>query len=167
MLPEFEDTIHAYLDGELNSAGQSKLFLHLSACTECSGYLQTCLTTRTALKEEEIGYPNDLDEKIFHRIALVPPFRISTTTNWWQRPLPVFLSYGLSIFLIAFLVSYLILKPGKTYQDLLASPVRTYVIIEKDPSGHVNRTFSTMGIQEIVIEPQKATPVEKKPAVNF
>ncbi len=60
--------LNLYVDGELSSSEQGKLFAHLSTCDACRKQFNVLLAFRLATRLESFDVPPAVDEAIFARI---------------------------------------------------------------------------------------------------
>lgn len=66
--PNAEELLNLYVDGELSSADQARLFAHLSTCGPCRTQFNTLFAFRLAARQDVIEVPPAVDEAIFARI---------------------------------------------------------------------------------------------------
>ena len=64
----FERLLNLYVDGELPSGEQAKLFAHLSMCAACRAQFNVLLAFRLVSRQETFVVPPATDEAVFARI---------------------------------------------------------------------------------------------------
>jgi predicted anti-sigma-YlaC factor YlaD len=61
-----QEYISQFIDGELPSAAETELFIHLGVCEQCRAFLKNALSLRDALAHtQHINVPTSLDQRIF------------------------------------------------------------------------------------------------------
>lgn len=63
-----EEFLNQYIDGELSSSDESRLFAHLSTCTACREQFNSLFVFRLAARQETIEVPPAADEAVLARI---------------------------------------------------------------------------------------------------
>ncbi len=66
----YREWISMFIDTELESDSQQKLFKHLAVCDECQEFLDVQMKFKVARQNDEIEYPIELDSMIFEELKV-------------------------------------------------------------------------------------------------
>jgi anti-sigma factor RsiW len=108
-----EESISAYIDGELDDASGADLFAHLGVCASCRRSFAAMSAIRPQFASAPAPVvPDRLDRRI-HRLHAAPTARVSRVRTFWTQrftvPAPAF-ALALLIASVTILVSLLWLK---------------------------------------------------------
>lgn len=101
-----EERLNLYVDGELPSDEQARLFRHLADCDACRDALEAVLAFRRMSRRETLSMPPAADEAFFERLDGLrnSPERVDRSEehrSFWRRRAPITLR---SLVLAALLV---------------------------------------------------------------
>jgi anti-sigma factor RsiW len=128
-----ETLLTLYVDGELASSEQPRLFTHLSTCPDCRRSLEAVMRFRCIVREEHLVVPPAADDAFFKRLArhkhvrdtaARPPERISI----WRTRTPVSLRSAAALVVVVFLVG--LLTPVHNSDPV--APVLRWVVAEEE-----------------------------------
>lgn len=92
---QYKDLIQEFHDGELPRESEAFIFLHLSSCADCREFLKLLNISKGIIEQEKVSFPGLLDEKI-----LKSTVTLKTSQSIFERRLPAYLTYVLTLLLI-------------------------------------------------------------------
>ena len=70
---EYEEQLSAFVDGEVPLPESVQVFAHLAECGDCRMFLGALMKVKKSTSEEEIAFPEELDEDIFAAVKQLRP----------------------------------------------------------------------------------------------
>ncbi|MFZ1289061.1 MAG: hypothetical protein WAR79_03165 [Melioribacteraceae bacterium] len=111
---QIKEIINQYFDNELTKAEEVILFTQLSQNEEARNYFKELNLLKTVIDENEVDYPNKLDEKIF---AKLNHKKVTNFTHQNQNRTFNYLTYAFAIILLA--VSFFFYYESLQYRNKL------------------------------------------------
>jgi anti-sigma factor RsiW len=138
---QYQETISQFIDGELDSTGESSLFRHLGSCDHCRTFLKNILSLRNTLTgTREIIIPASLDQKVLRQPVLQQPFWLKTKTQYSTRAITLAIIFSVLTSSMITSLWYTSQQPQHTIVCLTPLPeveVTGYVVIGHPPiKGH-------------------------------
>lgn len=86
---EYEESISAYLDGELSGDGQEELMEHMASCPVCQRYFDDLVEIHAAMIPEETAIPEGFSQRIMEQVRNTPqdrpqPRKVVRFPRWKQ-----------------------------------------------------------------------------------
>ena len=86
---EYEESISAYLDGELSGDGQEELMEHMASCPVCQRYFDDLVEIHAAMIPEETAIPEGFSQRIMEQVRNTPqdqpqPRKVVSFPRWKQ-----------------------------------------------------------------------------------
>jgi len=127
----YQEQISGMIDDELADRQKPELFFHLSECTECREFLQSCLRLRSSLvRARGMSVPSKIDERIERMSFGESASRhAGLGRRLWNTqiafPIPVAASIALLLVVVSLIFSPLLVISGdedvRTSQEALSS----------------------------------------------
>lgn len=87
---QYEEQAIQLLDGELSEDDSITLHTHLSTCKECRGFLQSLITLRSCLAENQLSVPTSADKRLHQLLVGQHYSKIpALPRQWWNRQVPM------------------------------------------------------------------------------
>ncbi len=87
---DFQENASRFMDRRLDASGQSRLFEHLSTCSECRSFLESSVRVREAVSKDPTTLPTGIDEEFFEQLSSRHVVREMTQhrpQSFWHREL--------------------------------------------------------------------------------
>ena len=140
---QYQEYVSQFIDSELNNAGESSLFHHLSSCDNCRGFLKETLSLRSDLLNKGATIvPEPLNRKILANIITTSSLRrpARLTVDWIKQGR--MMSLRAVGFILAFTVLTSAVFTSLVYQSYFASK-ETVVYVPTLPTVEVRGYIAT------------------------
>lgn len=134
----WEDSVNAYVDGDLASTNHALLFLHLSECEHCRHVLESVLAFRRLSRAENIQVPPIVDAALMARLDVLRrrAEEPEPSRSLWEAPMHVGLGKAL-----AAAVGVLLLGAGIERMAATDPPPPPVSIIEERVEAYARDAF--------------------------